>query len=1177
MKEAYALRNNLQFILMSAVLLLVASSCRAQDRPASSKDPNQASASQMAATSGGVTTAEQTGSPDIPPFAWGLIDEETYLQLRDGLTAIKRGLPDLLLDRGARSRAIRQLEQQEGSLLSLQAEAKRLAGKTGAVVVSAPAWTSLGPAPIPNGQTDPLFVNELPVSGRVSAIAVDPIDANTVYVGTAQGGLYRTQNGGTTWTALMDSALSLAIGTITINPLDHNIVFVGTGEANISSMSFFGVGLYIIRGATQATPTLSGPFNSDGTNDVFTGRSISQILVNPSNGNGNNILVSTVAGYSGMSGDTSQKLPTRGVYRSTNALSATPTFQRQTIQTAEADRDVTDMAMDPDKVGTIVVNVYGTTVAGDGGIWVSTSGDPWAGTATWTPTVSKAAVAKLAVNRSGATPATTFFATFAEQVPCTPSGGAPIKVNGTMSQSTNGGVDWVPVPAATGFCGDQCNFDMSVAIAPDNVMNILIGGSAPPDPPVQTDGSAPPDPPAPITIGNCGTGVMGRSTDGGKTFKPSQNYLHADSHATAYAPRNTSVIYAGNDGGIFVSSNAGATWQSLNTAGFNATQFESLSLHPTDPNFMIGGTQDNGTEFMKPDGTWTRADYGDGGFSGIDQGSTDVTSVVMYHTYFNVRNQDPTKSVIGFARVSYPADATETNWNSFGCGSAKAGNNGITCTDSVLFYAPLALGPGSPNTVYFGTDHLYRSMDRGVTNVAVSQAPLMTIPCVPPVAQPCPVRVSAIGISAQDDNVRIVGLENGHVFATAAGSNTLLDVTGAWTANMYIARAVIDPSNKDTAYITLDGYGTPNHVWKTTNLSGVPPSWAAMSSGIPDVPVNAFAVDPGNSNYLYAGSDIGSFSSTDGGLTWNPYGTGLPRVAIFDLNIQPVSHKIRVGTHGRGAWEIAAAQFNSTAGLTADSSSPDFGSNATFTATLNGTPASKIPTGTVTFMDGTTNLGSGTIDTTGKATLQTSALAVGPHTVTAVYAGDNYFLTSTSPAATINVGDYTLSVDRTAATVIAGNSATFALTVTPQGGFANPVVLSCSGLPLLSTCSFSPPTVTPNGGAAPSTLTITTTAHTTKTAMLSNPWGGAGSVFAAFTGFAFLGMVTGGGTTGKKRPRRYCLRLLVTLGLLAAIVGCGSSPTPDPATGTPAGMSNVVVTSTSGPLTQTTSIAFSVR
>src|SRR5664279_3678629 len=468
MKEAYALRNNLQFILMSAVLLLVASSCRAQDRPASSKDPNQASASQMAATPGGEVSGEDNDSPDIPPFARGLIDEETYLRQRDELTAIKRGIPDLLRNRGARTRAIQQLEQQEKSLLSMQSEAKRLAGKTGAVVVSAPAWTPLGPDPIPNGQT--ASKNPVAVSGRVTAIAVDSADANTLYVGTAQGGLYRTQNGGTTWTPLMDSALSLAIGAITIDPLNHDVVFVGTGEGNFSLDSFFGVGLYIIRGATQASPTLSEPFNSNGTNDVFTGRAITQILVNPSNDN--NILVSTAAGSSGMGGDilNLNMLPTRGVYRSTNALSATPTFLRQTIQTAEADRDVTDMAMDPGSANTIIVNVYGTTAAGDGGIWVSTAGDPWTGNATWTQTLPKAAIGKLAVNRSGATLATTFFATFDEKVSCTPSGGKPITVSGTMSKSINGGVNWVAVPAATGFCSDQCSFDMSTAIDPDNVM-----------------------------------------------------------------------------------------------------------------------------------------------------------------------------------------------------------------------------------------------------------------------------------------------------------------------------------------------------------------------------------------------------------------------------------------------------------------------------------------------------------------------------------------------------------------------------------------------------------------------------------------------------------------------------------------------------------------------------------
>src|SRR5262249_7691694 len=155
-------------------------------------------------------------------------------------------------------------------------------------------------------------------------------------------------------------------------------------------------------------------------------------------------------------------------------------------------------------------------------------------------------------------------------------------------------------------------------------------------------------------------------------------------------------------------------------------------------------------------------------------------------------------------------------------------------------------------TVYFGTDRLYRSPDKGNTNAVVSQAPLVA-----------GVAISAIGVSPQNDNVRIVGLQNGKEFATTSCSSTLADVDGPLPKN-YVARAVIDPNNANTAYVTFDGYGvTAGHIWKTVNLSNATPTWTSVSVGIPDVPVNGFIVDPHNSNILYAGTDIGVFASTD--------------------------------------------------------------------------------------------------------------------------------------------------------------------------------------------------------------------------------------------------------------------------------------------------------------------------
>jgi len=222
----------------------------------------------------------------------------------------------------------------------------------------------------------------------------------------------------------------------------------------------------------------------------------------------------------------------------------------------------------------------------------------------------------------------------------------------------------------------------------------------------------------------------------------------------------------------------------------------------------------------------------------------------------------------------------------------------------VNFYAPVALGPGSPNTVYFGTNKLYRSTNKGDTMTVVSQAFTST--------------VSDIGISRTSDNVRLVGLTSGKVFATITGGNPMTDVTataatgtpGAMPAK-YIARAVIDPNNANTAYVVFNGNAIAGkHVWKTTNLNNTgtrPVTWTAIDvSPFADVSVNGFVVDPANSSHLYAGTDRGVYNSTDGGASWALYGMGLPDVAVFDLAISSDGH-LRAATHGRGFYEIVKA------------------------------------------------------------------------------------------------------------------------------------------------------------------------------------------------------------------------------------------------------------------------------
>src|SRR5207245_3932777 len=139
---------------------------------------------------------DQDVDPDLGKFG-GRIDRETYLRMRDEFIALKRGIESgRPFDPEARGRAIEQMERQEkGRLID-----SIVNGALSAPITTEAAWIALGPAPLPNG------VGTSPVSGRVTAIAVDPTNSSKVYLGTAQGGVWRSLDGGATWATIFDNA-----------------------------------------------------------------------------------------------------------------------------------------------------------------------------------------------------------------------------------------------------------------------------------------------------------------------------------------------------------------------------------------------------------------------------------------------------------------------------------------------------------------------------------------------------------------------------------------------------------------------------------------------------------------------------------------------------------------------------------------------------------------------------------------------------------------------------------------------------------------------------------------------------------------------------------------------------------------------------------------------------------
>jgi Bacterial Ig-like domain (group 3) len=235
----------------------------------------------------------------------------------------------------------------------------------------------------------------------------------------------------------------------------------------------------------------------------------------------------------------------------------------------------------------------------------------------------------------------------------------------------------------------------------------------------------------------------------------------------------------------------------------------------------------------------------------------------------------------------------------------------------------------------------------------------------------------------------------------------------------------------------------------------------------------------------------------------------------------------------------------------------------------------------VTFIDGATTLGTGTLNGSGVATFTTSALTVGTHSINAAYGGDSNFAASTSTVLSqvVLAPSFTISGSPSSVTVSAGNPAGYQIVATGKNNFSSAVALSCSaGLPTGASCAFSPASVTPGTAPASSTLMISTKPHTTA---LLLPFS-RGRKAPLFAGWLLVPAIVLG-FLEMSVPRRR-LRLGYALWfLLAGCVlwqsGCGSvsSSGGGTTTGTPTGTYDITVTGTSGTAQQTASVTLAVQ
>lgn len=721
-------------------------------------------------------------------------------------------------------------------------------------------WQAVGPDKI-TGE----LLRSVPIdsAGRITAILVHPTNANIVYVGAAQGGVWKTTNGGDSWAPLSDQQSSLSIGAMAFDPSNPEIIYAGTGEPH-SSDSFAGQGILKSSNGGGTWTTLG---NTD-----FSGVAISDIAISPNDPN--TVYVAVANSFLKTFDPTVDKKP--GVYKTTNGGTSWQLVLSACQNNTSFCASATALVIDPTNASILYaglqeVGLFKTSNAGDN--WSALLDSAKLGTLFNNGNDAPFERVEIAISKSNTQILYVGFALLNND-------GSSI---GYIAKTTDGGAsdqNWsLFTPSQdTGYCGTQCDYDNAITIHPTNPDIVFAGGQA-----QYSQGLAGID------------GTLFQSSDGGQnwSFNAGTNAattIHPDLHAIAIAPSDPNTVWLGVDGGVYKSNDGGKTWQNRNTTLATA-QFQSVALHPTDPNIFFGGLQDNAKAKTTNGGsTWTGLDAGDGGFTAIDPFEPNY----WYGTRFSSSGQ-----IMQFQRNDKAGSPDSAEW------PIKA--TGININDRVLFYAPLLADPNVSGRVYWGTNKLYRSNDRGNAWSAIS--PDLT----KAEANNRRAAISAIGVlpgSQANSNVIVIGTSDGNVQISTTGGNSWNNVTKAPLPNRYVTDVAF--GGGQTIYVAYAGYATntpaqTGHVFRSPDGGN---TWIDVSNSLPDLPVWAMAVDITTPSTLYIGNDFGIYRSTDSGANWAPYSDGLPRVAIFDLALKAYPNGIKqlvAATHGRSMWRVILA------------------------------------------------------------------------------------------------------------------------------------------------------------------------------------------------------------------------------------------------------------------------------
>jgi hypothetical protein len=777
-------------------------------------------------------------------------------------------------------------------------------------------------------------------SGRTIAMAIDPNCSKSrcrLWIGAAGGGVWRTDKAlqGARWEYLSGDFDTNAIGTLELDPNDPtgNTIYAGTGEPNASGDSEAGMGIYKSTNGGDTWTLLPGSVTAPSN---FRGRAVSDITVAP---NGDIIVgvARAIRGYSGNTGGATSNPPPAtlpanfGVYRSTNGGA---TFSLiWDAQTAGTVRGVTHVEVDPNSATTIYASAFNL------GVWRSTdNGATFAQIKTALNPALNTDRAEFAVNALPNGNTRMYVGIGNQQAPAArfwrtdDAAGAAVFTDLTTPQVEDycTGQCWYDnyVISPKGhpdvvYVGGSFSYTQLVCCDGDGSSNgrgVLLSTNA---------GQRWSD----LTLDGDRHHADGLHPDHHELVvnpnDPFEFFSASDGGIVRSDGRFADVSYKCDQRGLSAALNAyckSLLWRVPNSLtdindGLSTLQFNSISLSSQRPNNLgQAGTQDNGTfEYTGSSTVWKQEIYGDGGQSGFSV----TNDRLRFNTFFgqasdvNFRNGDPTKWVIATGPIV----------------SSPEGSN---------FYPPIIADPhpATAMSIFQGSQSVWRTQDWGGDRDFLEEnCPEFTTPAATPSCGDF-VRIGATGLTdltsaaygadrqggfvsriarapsntgtiwASTNAGRLFISDNGNDPSASAVTWTRLDNSAANDPQRFISGLFVDPTNPNRAWVSYTGYNfstpaQPGHVFRVDRV-GSTATWTNLDGGLGplgDLPVTDLVSDSETGD-LYAATDFAVLKLAAGTTSWTLAAPGMPMVEVAGLTIVPSERLLYAATHGRSIWTL---------------------------------------------------------------------------------------------------------------------------------------------------------------------------------------------------------------------------------------------------------------------------------